>query len=480
VIGPFLRLAVEEPAGIEDVVVRSVTDTTANLEWWTPGASTGTVLAWGRTEKCENEMELPGDILHPAGLVGLQPGKRYFFRVRPRAASERLVFAPYAFEAEPTSSKPAAAPLQTFETAAERLAPRTFHVAVNGDNSRNGRTPEQAWRTIGHAAGQAKAGDTVQVHGGEYCEYVRVRTTGDEDAPITFRAAPNEVVWLDGAKRSRTTAFQLNGVHRICIDGFRFRHFRYVPHAGDPINIHGGSGHIIRRCFYDGRERSGYVGNFVRAYNARDLLVENCVMINGMGHGMVFYWCPNVTVRHCVFYNNFIRTMSVFLRDPEGIVTLSHNLICANLPQKTGVPLLRISDLRMLRSDYNGYFTRVGPEARNVLEVFAIDGKPVGRPGSGSYYGRRMKIDEVRTEAGQERHSLFANPGIHAVKELVPSGDPQRAWRKHEMHWDGKTFRPLDFADFRVDPDGPMGRSAAGEPIGLEPDAFRDLGRIGK
>jgi hypothetical protein len=363
--------------------------------------------------------------------------------------------------------------VRSFETLAKGAPARTFHVAVNGDDGRSGLSPQEAWRTIAYAASQIRAGDTVLIHAGTYEEYVLVRATGEAKAPITFQAAPGEMVWMDGSNRFRSTAFRLEATHHVHIDGIHFRHFRYMPHAGDCISIEGGSDHVIRRCFYDGRETSGYVGNFVRASNAANLLVENCVMINGMGEGFVLSRCPNFTARHCVFYSNFIRGLTAWQFDPALTVTLSHNLFCDTIPAKTGNAFIRLSHLDSLRSDHNGYFARKGPTERKIVEAANFKGKVLGYQGEGAYHGETFLLADMQKQTGQEKGSLFGNPGIPAVKELVPSGTPEGEWKKVEMHWDGKAFGPLDFSDFVADPKGPFGPAAAGEPIGLDPAAFR-------
>jgi hypothetical protein len=79
----------------------------------------------------------------------------------------------------------------------------------------------------------------------------------------------------------------------------------------------------------------------------------------------------------------------------------------------------------------------------------------------------------VQRLTGQERGSIFGNPGIRAVRELTPSGRQSTEWWKTEMHRDETPFGSLDFADFIADPAGPFGRAADEKPIGLDPAAFR-------
>ena len=89
------------------------------------------------------------------------------------------------------------------------------------------------FKTIAEAADAARAGDTVLIHGGVYEETIRVRSSGDDGAPITFKAAPGETVWLDGNNRFRANAIIIPHKHHIVIDGLRFRHFRFAPELGD-------------------------------------------------------------------------------------------------------------------------------------------------------------------------------------------------------------------------------------------------------
>jgi hypothetical protein len=215
------------------------------------------------------------------------------------------------------------------------------------------------------------------------------------------------------------------------------------------------------------------VGNFVRASGTRRLLVENCVMINGMGEGLVLSNCPEVTVRNCVFYNNFIRALTVWNEEPGAPVVLSHNLVCDTIPEKTGNAFIRLNHLENLRSDHNAYFARKGPAERRVVETAKIGGKAVGVQMPGQYRGVDLLLADVQRRAGQEKSSRFGNPGIRIVAELLPSKARESEWRKVEMHWDGNSFRPWDFADFLISPQSPLARAADGKPIGLDPDAFR-------
>ena len=451
-VGPFLRLKVTRPLPIEDVTVHDTTDTTVTLDWTTPTQAAETTLEWGDTK-----IETPRAGQHSVSMNGLKPGATYNFRVTSRRRDEQRVFATHQ---PPANNAEAAYETRTVTTAATRAAPRTLHVP--GD-----------FKTIAEAADAARAGDTMLIHGGIYEETIRVRSSGDDGAPITFKAAPGETVWLDGNNRFRANAIIIPHKHHIVIDGLRFRHFRFAPELGTIIQISGGSQNIIRRCFHDGREIEGYVGTLIGASQTANLLIENCVFINGMGEAISASNSPDLTVRHCVFYNNFIRAMTAHMERADILVHLDHNLICDSIPQKVNNALLRIWHVDALRADHNVFFTRIGEDERRIVETANINGKKVGHEAPATYRGENLLIADVQKLVSQEQHTRVGNPGIRATPRLVPRTPDESEWRKIEMHLDGREFAPLDFADFIPAADNPLATAADGKPVGLEPSVFK-------
>mgnify|MGYP003338914965 CR=1 FL=1 len=246
------------------------------------------------------------------------------------------------FRSSPTKVK------LSFTTLAKDAPPRTWHVSVNGDDRNDGLSLEKAWRTVTQAAQRAVAGDTVMIHAGTYEETVTVRNTGDAQAPVTFRAAPGEVVWFDSSNRTRSIAFNVQSKHYLRIDGLRFRSFNFVPHADAVINLRGGSNHTITRCLADGRVFNGYSGSLVRAENSDQLRIENCVAVGNMAEAFVMSRVPRATIQHCVFYNVNIRELTNFSWNIDYRLELSHNLFCDVIPSKVNNPLLRVFHLENL------------------------------------------------------------------------------------------------------------------------------------
>ena len=457
-IGPFVRLSRTRPLPISQVAVHDVTPTTATLEWSTPTQAAETTLEWGDTK-----IETPRGSQHSVSLSGLQPGKAYEFRVTSRRKDEQRLFATHQPPADTTQ---AVVETQTVTTATAASPARTLHVP--GD-----------FPTISAAADAARAGETVLIHAGVYEETVRIRSSGDAGAPITFAAAPGEIVWMDGSDRFRATAFILPHKHHIILDGLRFRHFRFAPELGPIIRITGGAHHIIRRCFHDGRELEGYVGTLIAADKVTNLLIENNVFIGGMGEAIGASSCPELTVRHCVFYNNFLRAMTAHMDSPDVLVHFHHNLVCDSIPSKVNNALLRIWHADALRSDHNVFFTRIPGDQRRIVETANIHGQKVGHEDPATYRGENLLLTDLQTKFRQDQTSRTGNPAIPAAPQLVPRNDGENpewrkietAWRETELHQTGSTLTTLDFKDFIPAADNPLGNASDGKVVGLEPGA---------
>jgi len=485
-IGPFRRLVSEQSVPVEQPHLHSATPTTANLECRTPSAPVEITLEWGDSPALGQRRTAVADVAHSISLVGLKPGTTYQARFSTTVRESRIVFATDR-EVLPAGRDTAAhGDTITFTTPASAAPPRTLHVAPEGNDAHDGLTPENAWRTLKHAASQAVAGDTVLVHTGNYDELVTVRNTGDANAPLTFRTAPGAVVWLTGSNRLRSTAFVLREKSHIVLDGFRFRDFLSEESSRKSVVVVlGGSHNTIRRCFYDGRVLNGYMNVFLGINDSSDALVENCVMILGMGEGMTLGTCPRSVVRNCVFYNNNIRALSIMTDvsgKPHDPVVVSHNLFCAVIPAKGSSAFIRTRQLHNLVSDHNVYFDRISEDKRGIVETMFIGDQKVGQPKPGSYDGQDFTLASIRAETGNEMHSRFGNPGIAVVKQLspryakaTPDGNErtwQAQWMANELHQTRQDIQPLDFSDFFAAPDNPLAKAADGKPIGLDPAAF--------
>jgi hypothetical protein len=121
------------------------------------------------------------------------------------------------------------------------LAANVYYVDSTACDDSFPGTVTQPWCTIGHAAALMLPGDTVIVRPGRYHESV-VPKTGTAGAYITYQGEPGAV--LDGTGTS-AQAFDIRNVAYLNISGFEVTNYKNPRPAGDSVNIHGTSHHII-------------------------------------------------------------------------------------------------------------------------------------------------------------------------------------------------------------------------------------------
>ena len=117
----------------------------------------------------------------------------------------------------------------------------TYYVDTIACNDSFPGTVTEPWCTIGHAAALMLPGDTVIVRAGRYHESV-VPKTGASGAYITYQGQPGTV--LDGTGTS-AQAFDINNVAYLNIAGFEVTNYKNPRPAGNSVNIHGTSHHIV-------------------------------------------------------------------------------------------------------------------------------------------------------------------------------------------------------------------------------------------
>ena len=150
----------------------------------------------------------------------------------------------------------------------------SYSVATTGNDSNPG-TETLPWRTVQHAADTARAGSTVNVHGGIYEELLSLNASGNaSDGFITFRSFPGETAILDAAKftpKDRQGVVSIHNQSYVRIEGFEIRNFRTAEHRLAPlgIDVRGAGSHIellknnvhhIENTF-PGRDHPGSGGN---------------------------------------------------------------------------------------------------------------------------------------------------------------------------------------------------------------------------
>ncbi|MCE9606091.1 MAG: right-handed parallel beta-helix repeat-containing protein [Planctomycetia bacterium] len=255
---------------IERVEVVSVTRTSANLLWYTPGRMAGTALQWGLTKSYgETHDRSPStsgeyELVHTVSLVGLQPNTTYHFR--PGSKDNLADETEIAWDDRD----------YTFTTATTDPEPRQLFVATQGSDAHDGLTPQTAWKTLHKAAREARAGDTVTIAPGRYVELLRPLQTGTSDERrITFRAEKPLSVFLEGGlikfvRTGRPHDVQLhtkafitieNLTGMFCSEGLDYGGYRGGWGYAGIFRVSGGCMNEFKGCVADARYRwmSGFV-----------------------------------------------------------------------------------------------------------------------------------------------------------------------------------------------------------------------------
>ena len=426
--------------------VHSVSATTANLEWTTSLPAT-CHLAWGETPACERATNFNVNYFGTFSLTGLQPGHRYYFRIKaietPNDMLPKSDAKPVELADEPI----------TFTTMKTNAVPATYHVAVDGDDARSGRNREQAWRTIRHAAARVNVGDTVLIAGGRYSERIRIRATGEQGEPITFKSLPGERVEVDGDNMVLNSAFVVGGKSHLRFDGFYLAHFNLFPNDGWSLqygaefHLYRGRDIAITRCFSEGR--GGYSAAPVAAWEIDGLLVKNCVNTYKFG-GMYFWRCPNLRIENTVFAEPMI--MAFVLRNDKRQSATFENCIFTDMLEKKAKLNIGVlccdGEIDSFRQRNNCYFLRdcipLEQRALQGSQTISQLGKYIVEP-------------------------LFADPRF--------AGDPGVKGNPH----DKSGFSPDRMMDAPVqaefDPFFATHPELLKRGIGLQPEAFRDFNR---
>ncbi|MFY9948581.1 MAG: DUF1565 domain-containing protein, partial [Candidatus Sulfotelmatobacter sp.] len=129
-----------------------------------------------------------------------------------------------------------------------------YYVAKNGNDSNSG-SASAPWLTIGHAAAEAQAGDTVYVGAGTYNESDLFANSGTASAPITFNGQGVAIVDGTGVACCTTPSFAssnnflccntqglftigaTSGVSYLTIEGFTIQNYKTSSKTEVPAGI---------------------------------------------------------------------------------------------------------------------------------------------------------------------------------------------------------------------------------------------------
>lgn len=116
-----------------------------------------------------------------------------------------------------------------------------FYVGPNGDDSADGLSVGQAWKTLGRAVENLEAGDTLYVIPGRYVEDLELRLVGNGEAPISIRRRGVGPVVIDGdvlvTASGHVEVKGLNFLGDVKLDGVEALHFENSTFLGSSFGV---------------------------------------------------------------------------------------------------------------------------------------------------------------------------------------------------------------------------------------------------
>ena len=111
---------------------------------------------------------------------------------------------------------------------------------VSGNNSNNGQSPTNAWKTIQKACNSASPNSIVRIMAGTYHENVVVNVSGTPGNPIVFTNYQNGTVILDGAGTIGSVMLVINNKKYLTFENLTIQNL-YADYA-KAVNIEAGTG----------------------------------------------------------------------------------------------------------------------------------------------------------------------------------------------------------------------------------------------
>lgn len=461
--------------------IHFVSATTANIEWWT-SVSGEVAVAWGTEPGPDNFNWFQSDSAGTFSLSGLDPDTEYFVTIAFPQPVRKI-----GEDGKATDELIETAAF-SFRTAAADRDSVTWYVASDGDDANSGRSIDQPFRTVNHAATVVAPGDTVIIRGGTYHESVRVRATGDIGRPITFRSMPGEKVVFDGFKRNLTYGFLIANKDSIQIDGLYFTDLGrggVIPwNVGEnaAIMLYRSDNISITRCLLDGRGSGPYSPGLVWAVSSNDVLVKNCVISGNMGGGVGFAGAPGMCIENCVFLRGLIGQLGEVINAEDQPFIFRNNIVTDSLPKKQTSGLLSISRVEAMEEDNNLYYLRIPEDERRFITLYGNEAFTRAAQAFGVIFDEdyqpvvaeqlRLTLAEFRARFNPDSTSFVGDPAFAATVDMArvdEDGNPVNYLVDQLVSGFNRGIE-LDFnALFSTDPE------VLRRNIGLQPEAFGDF-----
>jgi hypothetical protein len=338
--------------------------------------------------------------------------------------------------------------------------PEVLHVATDGD-ARNTGTETAPLSSIDDAVDRAGPGQTVQVHSGEYVEYVEFTTAGDPDAPITLTGPRDAVLKPPETHESQVITVAASHVHitGLTITGLHDPDGSGDPgsYPTDPDSYHSGK-LIDLNTFHDGGDdyieglvvsphRIGNAGQaFINSRMIRDSEIGGFEVIGPAGanwilddtrdhNGEMVYLGTAPDNRVDQGYEEYDRTRNVRVHHIDNSAGYPHSEL---VDCKGGVENITVeycTDGGGARTDQGPYSRAVSLDGHDCTirwnDIRDVEGDGL-RVGPQSFIGDTERIEDPETDVERRMgkdHDIYGNvftgcihEGINFLRESLEPG----------------------------------------------------------
>ncbi len=228
---------------------------------------------------------------------------------------------------------------------------KTYHVAKVGSDLNKG-TKDAPFLTINKAAKEARSGDQVIVHAGEYREWVRPEHGGRSDQEhIIYRAAEGEHVVIKGSEQITDWQRVDGDVWKVTLDNTFFGDYNpyQEPLSGDWLiypetyALHTGDVYLNGKSFYEAKSLAEVHNPVRREFGMNPPWTKHPEPLLHP-EDTVYQWYAQVDDSHTVIYANFQG------KDPNQELTEINVRKCCFYPERTGINYITVQGFEMAQA----------------------------------------------------------------------------------------------------------------------------------
>jgi parallel beta-helix repeat protein len=370
---------------IKEIKVENVQSDSVVLLWKTPlDDTTGSVSYRMKGQmKWENINDPEQGTLHGVGIVGLNAGTTYEFRVnvsgRRGGANTSEVL--------------------TFLTITSQAMPTKYYLSPTGDDSADGKSPKTAWQSLRKASMMVSPGDTVLIAPGIYRYYpISPLKSGLQNRRITFKRSGEGTVLVDGGGVTAPLV-NLKEINYITVDGLTFDGLSETLGSSGVFSIQKSNGIEIINCRAGNLKPLSFEsGVFVGASECNGLVIKDNVSW-GTSYHLWLRSVSDILIKNNIFVDANIT--AVVLEGKGRDISILNNIFYRPcIPKKNNSALdFRIADYQKVVSDYNLFFSpypnhKIGLIQDEHFKVIALGDT----------------LENWQNTSGQDFHSIQTDP----------------------------------------------------------------------